>query len=87
MDLRGEGSRRKRKDAPAASTQTTAATPVANPKDVLGLDAMVAAIYDVISGPPGGAGLETGLIHCFSKDARLVAVRGAQARRKNRIWR
>ena len=68
------GVAQEKKDAPAASTQTTAATPVANPKDVQGLDAMVAAIYDVISGPPGARDWNR-FNSLFSKDARLIAVR------------
>ena len=68
------GGAQEKKDAPAASTQTTAATPVANPKDVQGLDAMVAAIYDVISGPPGARDWNR-FNSLFAKDARLIAVR------------
>ena len=68
------GVAQEKKDAPAASTQTTAATPVANPKDVQGLDAMVAAIYDVISGPPGARDWNR-FNSLFAKDARLIAVR------------
>ena len=68
------GVAQEKKDAPAASTETTAATPVANPKDVQGLDAMVAAIYDVISGPPGARDWNR-FNSLFAKDARLIAVR------------
>jgi hypothetical protein len=51
-----------------------AAAPPANPKDVQSLDAIVAAIYDVISGPPGDR--DWNRFHSlFSKDARLIAVR------------
>jgi len=39
------GVAQEKKDAPAANPQTTAATAVANPKDVQSLDAMVRAIY------------------------------------------
>lgn len=58
-----------KKDAPAA-----AAAPAANPKDVHSLDAMVAAIYDVISGPPGERDWNR-FGSLFAKDARLIAVR------------
>jgi hypothetical protein len=68
------GVAQEKKDAPAAGTQTAAATPVANPKDVQGLDAMVAAIYDVISGPPGARDWNR-FNSLFAKDARLIAVR------------
>jgi hypothetical protein len=68
------GVAQEKKDAPAASAQTTAATQVANPKDVQGLDAMVAAIYDVISGPPGARDWNR-FNSLFAKDARLIAVR------------
>jgi hypothetical protein len=52
----------------------SAAPPVANPKDVQSLDAMVAAIYDVISGPPGARDWNR-FNSLFAKDARLIAVR------------
>jgi hypothetical protein len=70
------GVAQEKKGAPAAGTQTNgiAATPVANPKDVQGLDAMVAAIYDVISGPPGARDWNR-FNSLFAKDARLIAVR------------
>ena len=68
------GVAQEKKDAPAASPQTTAATAVANPKDVQSLDAMVRAIYDVISGPPGARDWNR-FNSLFTKDARLIAVR------------
>jgi hypothetical protein len=68
------GVAQEKKDAPAAVAQTPAATPVANPKDVQSLDAMVAAIYDVISGPPGARDWNR-FNSLFAKDARLIAVR------------
>ena len=68
------GAAQEKKDAPAASPQTTAATAVANPKDVQSLDAMVRAIYDVISGPPGERDWNR-FNSLFTKDARLIAVR------------
>ena len=58
----------------APSAAAPAVTPAANPKDVQSLDAMVAAIYDVISGPPGAR--DWGRFQSlFAKDARLIAVR------------
>src|SRR5256885_9503916 len=42
----------------APSAAAPAVTPAASPKDVQSLDAMVAAIYDVISGPPGSTRVE-----------------------------
>jgi hypothetical protein len=62
------------KKDPTASPQTPAAAPVANPKDVQSLDAMVAAIYDVISGPPRARDWNR-FSSLFAKDARLIAVR------------
>ena len=55
----------------AASAQVS---PAADPKDVKSLDAIVAAVYDVISGPPGAR--DWNRFHSlFAKDARLIAVR------------
>jgi len=59
--------------APAA-TSSTAAQPAANPKDVESLDAIVAAVYDVISGPPGARDWNR-FNSLFAPDARLIAVR------------
>ena len=64
----------KKKDAAPASPQTNAQAPVAYPKDVQSLDATVAAIYDVISGPPGARDWNR-FNSLFAKDARLIAVR------------
>ena len=62
----------------ATGSQTGAALStapsVANPKDVQSLDAIVAAIYDVISGPPGARDWNR-FNSLFAKDARLIAVR------------
>lgn len=38
---------------PASSPATPASVPPANPTDVATMDAIVASLYDVISGPPG----------------------------------
>jgi hypothetical protein len=58
---------------PSASAPTAAA-PAANPKDVESLDAIVAAVYDVISGPPGARDWNR-FNSLFAPDARLIAVR------------
>ena len=58
----------------APSAAAPAVTPAANPKDVQSLDAMVAAIYDVISGPPGARDWNR-FRSLFATDARLIAVR------------
>jgi hypothetical protein len=57
-----------------AGAAASAAAPAANPKDVQSLDAIVAAIYDVISGPPGARDWNR-FNSLFAKDARLIAVR------------
>ena len=69
----------KKEAAPAAvasqsPTSPSATTPEASPKDVQSLDAIVAAIYDVISGPPGARDWNR-FNSLFAKDARLIAVR------------
>ena len=61
-----------KKEATQAAPST--ATPAASPKDVQSLDAMVAAIYDVISGPPGARDWNR-FRSLFATDARLIAVR------------
>jgi hypothetical protein len=66
-----------KKDAPAATgaqAAAPAAAPAADPKDVKSLDAIVAAVYDVISGPPGARDWNR-FNSLFAKDARLIAVR------------
>jgi hypothetical protein len=60
--------------AAQAGTAANAAAPAANPKDVQSLDAIVAAIYDVISGPPGARDWNR-FNSLFATDARLIAVR------------
>jgi hypothetical protein len=62
--------------AKSSENQTAGRDPVpaVNPKDVQSLDALVAAIYDVISGPPGERDWHR-FASLFAADARLVAVR------------
>src|SRR5262245_43927605 len=52
----------------------TVDVPTANPKDVESLDAIVAAVYDVISGPPGPRDWNR-FSSLFAADARLIAIR------------
>src|ERR1700747_1308133 len=76
----------KKEAAPAASQSATSpsatspspSTPEASPKDVQSLDAIVAAIYDVISGPPGARDWNR-FNSLFTADARLIAVRVLKA--------
>jgi hypothetical protein len=76
----------KKEAAPAAATsgsnaaqspaegKNAADLPPANPKDVESLDAIVAAVYDVISGPPGPRDWNR-FNSLFAAEARLIAVR------------
>jgi hypothetical protein len=70
--------RQEKKDAAATLPQTAAKNtdeaPAAKPEDVKSLDAIVAAVYDVISGPPGARDWNR-FNSLFAKDARLIAVR------------
>jgi hypothetical protein len=62
------------KKSSEAAGSTASSAPLANPKDVQSLNAMVAAIYDVISGPPGAR--DWNRFHSlFAEGARLIAVR------------
>jgi hypothetical protein len=58
----------------AASGKIAADIPPASPRDVESLDAIVAAVYDVISGPPGPRDWNR-FQSLFAADARLIAVR------------
>src|SRR6187399_1666240 len=58
----------------ASSAKSAADLPPANPKDVESLDAIVTAVYDVISGPPGPRDWNR-FNSLFAADARLIAVR------------
>jgi hypothetical protein len=68
------GQEKKESEKPPASQDSTAAVPAPDPKDVQSLDAIVAAIYDVISGPPGPRDWNR-FNSLFFPEARLVAVR------------
>lgn len=60
--------------ATAATLAQTAAIPAAKPEDVKSIDSIVAALYDVISGPPGAKHDWDRFRSLFLKDARLSAV-------------
>src|SRR5215475_8125577 len=64
----------KKETSQATASATPEAAPAANPKDVESLDAIVAAVYDVISGPPGQRDWNR-FNSLFAPDARLIAVR------------
>ena len=55
----------------ASPTQTVAAVPPANPADVATMDAIVASLYDVISGPPGARNWDR-FRSLFVPGARLI---------------
>lgn len=57
---------------PVTQPQTTPAIPPANPADVATMDAIVAAVYDVISGPPGPRNWDR-FRSLFAPNARLIA--------------
>ena len=63
--------------APAVAQQTTPppASPPARPADVASMDAIVAALYDVISGPAGQKRDWERFRSLFIPDARLVVAR------------
>jgi hypothetical protein len=55
-----------------ATTAPAATTPAANPADVNSLDAIIAALYDVISGPAGQARNWDRMRSLFIPGARLI---------------
>ncbi len=59
---------------PAAPPNAAAAAPAARPADVASPDALIAALYDVISGPPGQARDWGRLRSLFAPGARMVPV-------------
>jgi hypothetical protein len=71
--------------APAGAQVEGATLPAANPADVESVDAIVAAVYDVISGPAGEARDWSRWRSLFIPEARLIAVgrnqEGATTRR------
>lgn len=60
--------------APSAAATTPAAPPAARPADVASVDAIIAALYDVISGPPGQARDWDRMRSLFYPGARMVPV-------------
>lgn len=70
----GQDKKEGTQSAPAESGKNAADMPAAKPEDVKSLDAIVAAVYDVISGPPGERDWNR-FNSLFAKDARLIAVR------------
>jgi len=58
--------------APANTTAPTPATPVANPADVASVDSIIAAVYDVISGPAGKKRDWDRMKSLFIPGARLI---------------
>ena len=57
---------------PASNPQTPEAPPAANPADVSSMDAIIAAVYDVISGPAGKKRDWDRMRSLFISGARLV---------------
>lgn len=57
---------------PTPMTQTTNAAPAADPKDVASLDAILTALYDVISGPAGQPRNWARMRSLFVPGARLI---------------
>jgi len=56
---------------PSTPAQSAVTTPAANPMDVASIDSMIAALYDVISGPPGGRNWDR-FRSLFIPGARLI---------------
>ena len=64
----------KSQEKPAATAPAAAAIPAANPKDVESIDAIMAALYNVISGPAGERDWNR-FRSLFLPEARMGAVR------------
>lgn len=58
--------------APAAAAAPARETPAARPADVASVDAIIAALYDVISGPPGQDRDWNRFRSLLAEDARLI---------------
>lgn len=58
--------------APAAAAAPARETPAARPEDVASVDAIIAALYDVISGPPGQDRDWNRFRSLLAEDARLI---------------
>jgi hypothetical protein len=59
-------------ETPVQRTETPAAVPAANPADVSSMDAIIAALYDVISGPAGKKRDWDRMRSLFVPGARLI---------------
>jgi hypothetical protein len=72
---------------PKPTTVESAPTPTANPADVSSIDAILAAVYDVISGPAGKKRDWDRMRSLFVPDARLIPT-GAQQNGGfvSRVW-
>jgi hypothetical protein len=66
------GSPAPKAETPAQKTETPAAVPAANPADVASMDAIIAALYDVISGPAGKKRDWDRMRSLFIPGARLI---------------
>ncbi|MEA2173410.1 MAG: hypothetical protein QOD00_1002 [Blastocatellia bacterium] len=66
-------------ETPAQKTETPAATPAATPADVASMDAIIAALYDVISGPAGKKRDWDRMRSLFAPGARLIPTGPRQA--------
>jgi hypothetical protein len=72
---------------PATAAAPTAATPTANPADVASIDAILAALYDVISGPAGQKRNWDRMRSLFVPGARLIPTgRRADGARSIQVW-
>lgn len=58
--------------SPAAAAAQAPTTPAARPEDVASVDAIIAALYDVISGPPGQDRDWDRFRSLFAEQARLI---------------
>jgi hypothetical protein len=66
---------------------TAAATPAANPADVASIDAILAALYDVISGPAGQKRNWERMRSLFVPGARLIPTgRRPDGSRSTQVW-
>jgi hypothetical protein len=73
--------------APAAAMATPVATPPANPADVESIDAIMRALYDVISGPAGQRRNWDRMRSLFVPSARLIPTgRRPDGTRSNQVW-
>lgn len=72
---------------PASGGAQQSATPPARPEDVASVDAIMRAVYDVISGPPGQGRDWDRMRSLFVPGARLIPTpRAADGTRTTRIW-